>query len=375
MARLLRPAAAAILGLTLIAGAACSSTANAPASPGDASASTGSFSAQANPTAATTQPVSKSNALTTEALVKLAEPSVVRIETNAGIGTGFVIDAGGYIMTNNHVIQGTNGRPATTIKVTMSDGGVVTATVVGTDARSDLALIKIGATGLAALKLASLDDIAVGQDVVAIGYALDLQGGEGPSYSVTRGIVSQKNRAIAENAAILGSIQTDAAINHGNSGGPLLDLFGEVVGINTSLAPDSTSASGVASGIGFAVGSDVVKAVFEQLKATGKVNRGFLGVQGFEALRPAQAKQLGLPDGTQGVVLAAANAVAAGGPAATAGLQSGDVITKIGQFALRDESDLAIAMIKQAPGTKVTVEFYRGGKKQTADVTLGTPTG
>jgi S1-C subfamily serine protease len=374
MARLLRPAAAAILGLTLIAGAACSSTANPPAAPGDASASTGS-SAQANPTAATTQPVSKSNALTTEALVKLAEPSVVRIQTNAGIGTGFVIDAGGYIMTNNHVIEGTNGRPATSIKVTMSDGGAFTATVVGTDVRSDLALIKIDTIGLTALKLANLDDIAVGQDVVAIGYALDLQGGEGPSYSVTRGIVSQKNRAIAENAAILGSIQTDAAINHGNSGGPLLDLFGEVVGINTSLAPDSNSASGVASGIGFAVGSDVVKAVFEQLKATGKVNRGFLGVQGFEALRPAQAKQMGLPDGTQGVVLAAANSVAAGGPAAAAGLQSGDVITKIGQYALRDESGLAIAMIKQAPGTKVSVEFYRGGKKQTADVTLGTPTG
>lgn len=374
MARLLRSAAAAILGLTLIAGAACSSAGGAPAAPADTATTTGSPSTQANPTSATTQPVSKSNALTTAALVKLAEPSVVRIETNAGIGTGFVIDPDGYIMTNNHVVEGTNGRPATSIKVTMSDGGVLTARVIGTDPRSDLALIKVDASGLTALKLANLDDIEVGQDVVAIGYALDLQGGEGPSYSVTRGIVSQKNRAIAENAAILGSIQTDAAINHGNSGGPLLDLFGEVVGINTSLAEDSNSASGVASGIGFAVGSDVVRAVFEQLKATGKVNRGFLGVQGFEALRPAQAKQLGLPDGTQGVVLAAGNAVAAGGPAANAGLRSGDVITKIGQYALRNESDLAIAMIREAPGTKVTVEFYRDGKKQTTDVTLGTPT-
>lgn len=374
MARLLRSAAAAILGLTLIAGAACSSAGGAPAAPADTATTTGSPSTQANPTSATTQPVSKSNALTTAALVKLAEPSVVRIETNAGIGTGFVIDPDGYIMTNNHVVEGTNGRPATSIKVTMSDGGVLTARVIGSDPRSDLALIKVDASGLTALKLANLDDIEVGQDVVAIGYALDLQGGEGPSYSVTRGIVSQKNRAIAENAAILGSIQTDAAINHGNSGGPLLDLFGEVVGINTSLAEDSNSASGVASGIGFAVGSDVVRAVFEQLKATGKVNRGFLGVQGFEALRPAQAKQLGLPDGTQGVVLAAGNAVAAGGPAANAGLRSGDVITKIGQYALRNESDLAIAMIREAPGTKVTVEFYRDGKKQTTDVTLGTPT-
>jgi S1-C subfamily serine protease len=372
MAVPMRPAIAAILALTLFAGAACSSSPPAASSPTD-SAGGSPNSAAANPTTASTQPVNKSNELTTAALVKLAEPSVVRIETNSGIGTGFVVDADGYILTNNHVVQGANGRPATTINVTMSDGGEFTAKVIGTDPRSDLALIKIEASGLKALKLANLDDIEVGQDVVAIGYALDLQGGEGASYSVTRGIVSQKNRAIAENAAILGSIQTDAAINHGNSGGPLLTLYGEVVGINTSLAEDDNSASGVASGIGFAVGSDVAKAVFEQLKAAGKVNRGFLGVSGFEALRPAQAKQLGLPDGTQGVVLAAANAVAGGGPAAAAGLKSGDVITKIGQFALRNEADLAVAMIKQAPGTKVTVEFYRDGNKQTVDVTLGTP--
>jgi S1-C subfamily serine protease len=234
--------------------------------------------------------------MTTEELVKFAEPSVVRIETDNGVGSGFVIDAGGYIMTNNHVVQG-----ARSINVTLSDGSENDAQVVGTDPKGDLALLKIDASGLQALKLADLNQVQIGQDVVAIGYALDLSMGEGPSFSVTRGIVSQKNRAISESSGILGAVQTDAAINHGNSGGPLLDLYGEVVGINTALQPDQET-GGVAQGIGYAVGSDTVKAVYEQLRANGRVNRGLLGVRGFTSLRPAEAKALGLPD-TQGVYL------------------------------------------------------------------------
>ena len=312
-----------------------------------------------------------SGELSTADLVKLAEPSVVRIETNGGVGTGFVVDEGGYVLTNNHVVQGSNGRTASTIRVTMSDGAIIPATVVGVDSRSDLAVIKIERSGLKALKFADLDTVLIGQDVVAIGYALDLLQGEGPSYSVTRGIISQKNRVINEGAAtqIFGAVQTDAAINHGNSGGPLLNMFGEVVGINTALAPDGSG--GVASGIGFAVGSDVAKAVFEQLKATGKVNRGFLGIGAFEALRPAKAKELNIPDGQGGLLV---GTVTASGPVGAAGLRAGDVIIRLGNTEVASENDLTVALIKSSAGQTVTLEYYRDGKKASIQVTLGTPT-
>jgi S1-C subfamily serine protease len=310
------------------------------------------------------------NELSTADLVKLAEPSVVRIQTTSGVGTGFVVGEDGYIVTNNHVIAGLNGRPSNNIRVTLSDGSVIPATTVGADERSDLAVLKIDRTGLKALPFADLDSVLIGQDVVAIGYALDLTRGEGPSFSVTRGIVSQKNRAINEDsaAAILGAVQTDAAINHGNSGGPLLNLYGEVVGINTALAPDGTG--GTSTGIGFAVGSDVAKAVYEQIKANGRVHRGFLGISDYEALRPARAKELNIPEGQGGIVV---GSVVANGPVGAAGLQAEDVITKLGDTDIATETDLAVALIRHSAGEKVTVEYYRGGKKASLDVTLGTP--
>uniref|UniRef100_UPI002ADE2FE6 S1C family serine protease n=1 Tax=Tepidiforma sp. TaxID=2682230 RepID=UPI002ADE2FE6 len=224
---------------------------------------------------------------------------------------------------------------------------------------------------LKALEFANLDEVVVGQDVVAMGYALDLQGGETGAFSVTRGIVSQKNRAINEgsSAAIFGSIQTDAAINHGNSGGPLLNLFGQVVGVNTAIAPDPTTGE-QAPGIGFAVGSDLAKAIMEQLKANGRVNRGFLGIQGFEAVRPAVARQLGVPESAGGILV---RAVVPGGPVAQAGLQANDVIVKVGSEEVHNESDLAVALVKHQAGQTVTVEYYRGGERRTAEVTLGSP--
>jgi S1-C subfamily serine protease len=369
----MRPIAAGLLGLTLIVGAACSSADKTP-SPSDSSGQSSSQATQA-PKATPQTTVNKSaNELSTADLVKRAEPSIVRIETNSGVGTGFVVDSDGYILTNNHVTQTANGRTASNIRVTLSDGSVLSATIVGADSKSDLAVLKIDKTGLTALPFADLADVQIGQDVVAIGYALDLGRGEGPSYSVTRGIVSQKNRGIDEGSGttgttILGAIQTDAAINHGNSGGPLLNLFGEVVGINTALAPDPTT-GGTADGIGFAVGSDVAKAVFEQIKANGKVNRGFLGIGGFEALRPAKAKDLNIPDGTQGLLV---GSVDAGSPAGQAGLKANDVITKLGNTTITNEADLAVSLIRQNAGQKVTVEYYRDGKKGSVDVTLGTP--
>ncbi len=367
MSRFMRPLAASFLGLALLAGAACSDSPSAPTASNEtspSSAETPRATVQTNVNHAT-------NELSTADLVKLAEPSIVRIETNSGVGSGFVVDSDGYILTNNHVVTTSTGRLANAIRVTLSDGSVVSASIVGADAKSDLALIKIEKTGLKALPFADLDNVVIGQDVVAIGYALDLGGGEGPSYSVTRGIVSQKNRAISETStsSILGAVQTDAAINHGNSGGPLLDMFGEVVGINTALAPDPSTGE-TASGIGFAVGSDIAKAVVEQLKAKGSVNRGFLGISGFEALRPAKAKDLGLPDGTTGLLLAN---VSSGSPAGTAGLRTNDVVVKLGNVTIANEADLAVALIKQGAGQKVTVEFWRDGKKQTTELTLGSP--
>lgn len=373
MLRIVPTAGVGLAALTLMLGAACSSIEPAPKSgnPATVQQSTGAAGQPANTAVA----LQAGKDLSTADLVKLAEPSIVRIETTGGIGSGFIVGEEGYIITNNHVVQTAANRTATTVKVRLSDGTELQGKVVGADSRSDLALVKVESKEkFAALRLANLDDVQIGQDVVAIGYALDLAGGEGPSFSVTRGIISQKNRAIQESAKILGAIQTDAAINHGNSGGPLLTLAGEVVGVNTSLVPDTSSASGTASGIGLAVGSDTVRAVFEQLRDTGRVNRGLLGIANFEALRPAKAKELGIPGDVGGVYLADPNGVPADGPAGKAGIQAGDVITKIDATVLRNEGDLAVALIKSSPGQQVRVELYRGGKKMTVTVTLGTPT-
>lgn len=360
-------AATAFAFLTLAIGAACSSNA------GGTAANTGDTPAGGSQTLASayTLAAAATGEMSVASLVKFVEPAVVKVTTPSGIGSGFAVAEDGYIITNNHVITGVNGRSAT-ITVTMSDGADYRATVVGADSRSDIALLKIDAKGIKALKLANLADVVVGQDVVAIGYALDLTGGDGPSFSVTRGIVSAKNRATSETGGALGAIQTDAAINHGNSGGPLLNLSGEVVGVNTSIAPDRTT-GGVASGIGFAVGSDMVRAVYEELKANGKVNRGLLGIQAFEMLRPAKAKELGVPTGIGGVYLDAATDIPADGPAARAGMQAKDVIVAIGGTAIHNEADLAATMVKHHPGEKVDVEINRDGKKMTIQVTLGTP--
>jgi len=377
MMKFVRLAAVPLAALALVIGVACSS--NDSAKP--------ATTAPVDNAQATVQQVSPTSArpageLSIPGLVKLAESAVVRIETNGVVGTGFVVSDSGYILTNNHVVQTLTGRTGTAIKVTTTDGADYTAKVVGTDARSDLALIQIDAKGLKALKLANLDDVVVGDDVVAIGFPLDLSGGEGASFSVTRGIVSAKNRSIAESSPILGAIQTDAAINHGNSGGPLLNMRGEVVGVNTAIAPDNTT-GGYASGIGFAVGSDIVKAVFEQLRDNGRVNRALLGVQNFQDLRPAKAKELGLPPETRGVLLAETTSpgtgrtndpVQPGGPAANAGIKTNDVITRIDKDQVRTESDLAVAMVHHKPGDKVDVDLFRDGKKLTVQVTLGTPT-
>ena len=347
-----------------------------PAATQPTTTSQSSSTAQAQPSAAAGQTaVSQTTQLSVADVVKLADPSIVRIQTATGVGTGFIVSTDGYLITNNHVVQGTAGRAQATVQVTLSDGTTLDGKVVGADGRADIAVVKLTRNEpFTALTLGKLDDVVVGQDVVAIGYALDLKAGEGASYSVTRGIVSAKNRAITEGSPASGAIQTDAAINHGNSGGPLLNLSGQVIGVNTALAPDPTT-GGTANGIGFAVGSDTVKAVYDDIRASGTVTRGFLGIQRFEALRPAKARDLGIPEDTRGVYLSGADSVAPGSPAEKAGLRSGDVITKIDGVAIHTESDLAVQMIREEPNKTVEVVIYRGAKQMTLSVTLGAPAG
>lgn len=371
--RTLRPIAFSLLALTMLGAAACSD-----ADPfGDNNDATTTANTSV-PASLTTEPTRGSeresrndgDELSTAELVEMVEPSIVRISTGTGIGSGFVVGEDGYIMTNNHVIEGAfGGFGGGRITVTMSDGAQYPAEIVGTDPRADLALLKIEADDLPALEFADLDDVVIGQDVVAMGFALDLDGGEGGSFSVTRGIVSQKNRSIHENspASILGAIQTDAAINHGNSGGPLLNLYGEVVGINTAIAPDPQTGA-QAPGIGFAVGSDTAEAVYEKLRENGQVNRGLLGISQFAAVRPAVARDLGIPEDEGGVLV---NNVAVDGPVAAAGMRTGDVIVRIGDHDVKNEADLAVALIRHSAGETVDVEVYRDGEKLTLSVTLG----
>ena len=362
--------------------AACSSG-SGPSSPTgvDTASPTGVVTASASPSStssqipdsterpATATPV---DILSVTEIVERAEPAVVRISVPGGVGTGIIIGAGGEIVTNNHVITDNAGNPADNIGVLLSDGTNLSATILGRDPRSDLAVLKIDGSGYSTIPLGTLSEVKVGQDVIAIGFALDLSRGEGPSFSVTRGIISAKNRGIRESSDILGAIQTDAAINPGNSGGPLLNFQGEVVGINTAIAPDRIT-GGVAFGIGFAVGVDTIRAVFEEIMVNGSVDRGQLGILNFEALRPAQARDLGLPEDTTGVYLDAESDVAPGLPAAQAGMREDDVIISINGHAVRTEADLAVALIYSHAGETVPVEVYRQGSVTTLQVTLGTP--
>ena len=374
----LMPVVGLLTAGVLAAGLACSDRDGGPGM--DTPATTGAAT-QTSPGTATAEPTTTSTGtaaanaqgddLSVAEVVELAEPSVVRIESGGGVGSGFIVDEDGYIVTNNHVVQGATGQDQGTVQVTLSDGEELVGQVVGTDPRADLALVKIEGGPYETLEMANLDDVRIGEDVVAIGYALDLQRGEGPSYSVTRGIVSQKNRAINE-ASILGAIQTDAAINHGNSGGPLLNLQGQVVGVNTSLVPDGSG--GTALGIGLAVGSDTVKAVYEELREQGAVTRGLLGIRSFESLRPAKARELGVPEELGGVYLESSDNIPAidpSGPGALGGLEPADVIVEINGEQIENENDLAIAMIHSEPGATVDVEVYRAGERITLQVTLG----
>jgi putative serine protease PepD len=261
-------------------------------------------------------------------------------------GSGFVYDDAGHIVTNYHVVSG-----ATSVAVTLYDGSKYKATVVGHDASSDLAVLKIDApqSKLHPLTLADSSKVQVGDGVVAIGAPYGL------SESVTSGIVSAVNRTISSDNSysIAGAIQTDAAINPGNSGGPLLNMRGEVIGVNSQIE----SQSGANDGVGFAIASNMVKSVVSQLLGSGKVEHAFLGVSVQDA------------SGRSGARIAS---VTSGSPAANGGLKSGDVITAVDGQTIANADDLTSAVASKQPGDTVSITYVRNGSTKTASVTLGT---
>ena len=306
--------------------------------------------------------------LTTEEIVRKIGPSVVQVLTEVatrnvfgqlvpsqGIGTGVIIDTEGHIITNDHVIRAGAGV-ASTITVTLSDGRTAPATVVGADPATDLAVLKIDVTGLTPAELGDSSSRPVGADVVAVGFALGLEGDP----TVTRGVVSAKGRTIQEQTiSINDAIQTDAGINPGNSGGPLVDDRGRVIGINTAIISGAQS-------IGFAISIDVAKPIVQELLQNGFVARGFLGVQ-FTDITPSLARNLNLPaDEGVGVV-----DVTPGSPADAAGMQPNDIIIRIEDTPITNSGDLVEVLRRYRAGEQVVVHFYRDGSEVETDVTLG----
>jgi putative serine protease PepD len=290
-------------------------------------------------------------------------PSVVSIKvrtsTQAGTGSGFVIDAAqGYILTNNHVVTAGGTAPATSIAVVFQDGQQVTGTVVGLDASYDLAVVRVKAKGLRQLELGDSDKVRVGDPVVAIGAPLGLQG------TVTTGIVSALNRPVAagegDKPAFINAIQTDAAINPGNSGGPLVDSAGKVIAVNSAIAraPDSVGATSGNIGLGFAIPSNQARRTAEELIRTGKAEHPIIGVSLDSTYEGPGVKVSERPSA------AGAPPVSVGGPADHAGIKAGDVITKIGDRPVTEPDELIVAIRAQRPGDTVTLTVKSGNSRQ-----------
>jgi serine protease Do len=271
--------------------------------------------------------------------------------TQQGLGTGFIIEKEGYILTNNHVVEG-----ADKITVTLSDKKEYSAKVIGLDSKTDLALIKIdGAKDLVPLALGDSDKLEVGDWVVAIGNPFGLDN------TVTAGIVSAKYRRSLGTASYEDYIQTDAAINQGNSGGPLMNTDGEVVGINSNIY----SQTGGSIGIGFAIPSNMVKNLLPQLKK-GKVVRGYMGVS-IQNITSDLKEKLGLKD----IKGALVSDVVEGGAADKAGIQPEDVIIAFDGKDIKDRDELRLTVSGTTVGKNVKVDILRKGEKKTVDLKVG----
>ena len=340
-----------------------------------------------------TDSVSRVSAVAAQAL-----PSVVTINvsdgSSGGTGSGVIISADGYIVTNTHVVTMDGSTSAPSIAVVTADGKQYAGTLVGTDPNSDLAVVKIEATGLPAIEFADSDSLNVGETTIAIGAPMEL------SNTVTQGIISalyrgieiQSSAAPQDSSSDSGSdgsspfefwnfngqqqgstggsaatislsvIQTDASINPGNSGGALLDANGKLIGLNVAILSDSSSSTGTAGsiGIGFAIPSNQVKRVSSEIIATGTATHGLLGASVTAVDSNAEVRGALVKETT------------AGGPAASAGITAGDVITQFNGVRVRDQVDLTAMVRAQAAGSDATVTVLRNGTEKTVKVKLGT---
>ncbi len=272
-------------------------------------------------------------------------------------GSGVVISDDGYIVTNNHVVDG-----ATDISVTLNDRKSYTAKVIGTDLNTDLALIKIDAKKLTVMPLGNSDEVHLGQWVLAIGYPLNLD------VTVTQGIVSAKSRNIGINqkgsSPIEAFIQTDAAVNPGSSGGALVNTNGELIGINAAIA----SPTGSYAGYAYSIPSNLMKKVIGDIMKYGSVQRGYLGISmAPENLDEAKKKELGINDNVDGVWVLETDP---SGAATEAGIRKGDVITKINGAAVSTTSELSEQVARQKPGDKINITLFRAGEEKNVTAVL-----
>ena len=313
-------------------------------------------------TAAPSVPAASLPAGSVEQVAAKVVPSVVKLETDMGRaseeGSGIILSSDGLILTNNHVVEGAKGGDTT---ITLADGRTTKFTLVGTDPSSDIAVVKAdGVSDLTPITIGSSANLKVGQDVVAIGSPLGLEG------TVTTGIISALNRPVAAGGdirnqnTVLDAIQTDAAINPGNSGGALVNMNGELVGVNSAIATlggDSAAAQSGSIGLGFAIPIDQAKRIADELIKTGNASHASLGVQ------------VGNDAGSHGAKIVE---VTSGGAAAAAGLPSGVVVTKVDDRVIGSADALVAAVRSKAPGDKVTLTYLDpSGKPQTVQVTLG----
>jgi putative serine protease PepD len=334
------------------------------------------------PGAAPSQPAASLPAGSVEQVAAKVVPSVVKLETDMGRqneeGSGVVLTSDGLILTNNHVVAAAKGGPGqpnvpsgpaaaggqggVQTTVTFSDGRTAPFTVVGADPASDIAVVRVqGVSGLTPITLGSSSNLRVGQNVVAVGSPLGLEG------TVTTGIVSALNRPVstagdaANQNTVLDAIQTDAAINPGNSGGALVNMNGELIGLNSAIATmgggDTADAQSGSIGLGFAIPVDQAKRIADELIATGSASHASLGVQVSNDASAHGAKIV---------------EVTGGGPAAAAGLPSGAVVTKVDNRVIGSADALVAEVRSKAPGDKVTLTYLDpSGSSKTVQVTLG----
>ena len=314
-------------------------------------------------TAAPSVPAASLPAGSVEQVAAKVVPSVVKLETDMGRaseeGSGIILSSDGLILTNNHVV--TTAKDGSDTTITFADGRTTKFTVVGTDPSSDIAVVKAdGVSGLTPITLGSSANLKVGQDVVAIGSPLGLEG------TVTTGIISALNRPVAAGGdirnqnTVLDAIQTDAAINPGNSGGALVNMNGELVGVNSAIATlggEAADAQSGSIGLGFAIPIDQAKRIADELIQNGSATHASLGVQ------------VGNDAATHGAKIVE---VTGGGAAAAAGLPSGVVVTKVDDRVIGSADALVAAVRSKAPGEKVTLTYLDpSGNPQTVQVTLG----